>query len=78
NEFKKAANTYEEVYKKYPKSLFAPKALQSAGRCYIQINNYKKAIEFLELALKKYPEYKENSETKALLFYAKGSIGKNK
>ncbi|MEO0097909.1 MAG: tetratricopeptide repeat protein [candidate division WOR-3 bacterium] len=78
NEFKKAATTYEEVYKKYPKSLFAPKALQSAGRCYIQINNYKKAIEILELALKKYPEYRENSDTKALLFYAKSSLGKTK
>ncbi len=78
SEFKKAATTYEEVYKKYPKSLFAPKALQSAGRCYIQMNNYKKAIEILELVLKKYPNFKENNDTKVLLFYAKSALGKSK
>lgn len=76
-EFKKAATIYEEVYKKYPKSLYAPKVLQSAGRCYIFINNYKKAIEFLELALKKFPNYQENSDTKTLLFYAKCALEKS-
>jgi len=76
SEFKKAATAYEEVYKKYPKSLYAAKALQSAGRCYLLINNYKKAIEILELALKKFPNFRENSETKALLFFAKSALGK--
>ena len=76
SEFQKAATIYEEVYKKYPKALYAAKALQSAGRCYLLMNNYKKAIEVLELALKKFPNFQENNDTKVLLFFAKSALGK--
>jgi hypothetical protein len=40
------------------------------------MNNYKKAIEVLELALKKFPNFQENNDTKVLLFFAKSALGK--
>ncbi len=68
-EYKKAAETYEQVAQKYKKSPFAPPALLSAARCYKNLANYKKAKEIYGKVIKDYPNDPAREEAKAGLSY---------
>jgi len=53
----KAYKKFEELVEKYPHSLYAPKALDRAARCYIYVSGEEeKALQKYRELLEKYPE----------------------
>lgn len=70
--FKKAAEIYEQVYKRYPKSDLGAEALLAAGRCYINLNNLEQAKRIYQKAVKELPPGETAEQAKFQLAYING------
>jgi TolA-binding protein len=66
-----AAQAYEAVYRKYPKSALAFDAMMAAGRCYRNAGAYDKAEAAYNLLLKDKPIGDKGEEVKTQLAYIK-------
>jgi len=68
-DFAGAAQRYEELYKLYPKSSYAPYALLDAGRCYKNLGDFKKSETAYKAFLDEYPAHGLKEEAKAQLAF---------
>lgn len=63
-DFSGAAKHYEELYKRYPKSPYAPYALLGAGRCYKNLGDFSDAKKAYQTFLDEYPNHGMKEEAK--------------
>jgi soluble lytic murein transglycosylase len=76
-----AANTYMELYAKYPKSYLAPEALFNAAKLHEINKNNEKASNIYELLITKYPKSdfaEEGSWNLGWIYYKKGDLNRAK
>lgn len=67
--FKKAAQVYEQVNKKYKKLPLANDAIMAAGRCYKTINDLNNAERVYKIAVKELPAGETAEQAKSELAY---------
>jgi TolA-binding protein len=66
NEFEVAAKEYENVVKKYADSIFAPRYLMRAARCYELATNKDKAKEVYAKVIEEFPDSEEKGDAVVL------------